>query len=208
VRRTLLLKGVDFQLREPNGPEDYKRWSPDTGLLPVLEIDGQRTADSTDILFRLDELYPDPPLLSADPKIAALQRQLEDWADESFLWYFIAFSRGRENANASAGESEGRRKNRLPRFLRSALAWLRSGGTWERPETALVRGLGDRLDDLVKFLGGRSFFYADRISLADLGVYGMLYTMRLDSIAGSARMLEDRPALVEFMRRVERQTGG
>ena len=208
MRRTLLLKGIDFQLREPNGPEDYRRWSPDTGLLPVLEIDGQRTADSTDILFRLDALYPDPPLLAADPKIAEMQRQLEDWADESFLWYFVAFSRSSENANASVGASEGRRKTRLPRFLRWALAWLRSGGTWERPETALMRGLGDRLDDLVKFLGGRSFFYADRISVADLGVYGMLYTMRLDSIAGSAKMLDERPALVEFMRRVERQTGG
>ena len=61
MRRALLLKGIDFQLREPNGPEDYRRWSPDTGLLPVLEIDGQRTADSTDILFRLDALCPNPP---------------------------------------------------------------------------------------------------------------------------------------------------
>ncbi len=208
MRRALLLKGIDFQPREPNGPEDYRRWSPDTGLLPVLEIDGQRTADSTDILFRLDALTPDPPLLAADPKIADMQRQLEDWADESFLWYFVAFSRGRENANASDGSSGGRRKTRLPHFLRSALAWLRSGGTWERPETALMRGLGDRLDDLVNFLGGRSFFYADRISMADLGVYGMLYTLRLDSIVGSAKMLDERPALVEFMRRVERQTGG
>jgi glutathione S-transferase len=208
VRRALLLKGIDFQLREPNGPEDYRRWSPDTGLLPVLEIDGQRTADSTDILFRLDALYPNPPLLADDPKLAVMQRQLEDWADESFLWYFIAFSRGRESADASEGASGGRRETRLPHFLRSALAWLRSGGTWERPETALMRGLGDRLDDLVKFLGGRAFFYADRISVADLGVYGMLYTMRLDSIAGSAKMLEERPALGEFMRRVERQTGG
>ena len=208
MRRALLLKGIDFQPREPSGPEDYRRWSPDTGLLPVLEIDGQRTADSTDILFQLDALYPDPPLLAADPKIAEMQRQLEDWADESFLWYFVAFSRGRENENASEDASGGRRKARLPRFLRSALAWLRSGGTWERPETALMRGLGDRLDDLVKFLGGRSFFYADHISMADLGAYGMLHTLRLDSIAGSAKMLDERPALVEFMRRIERQTGG
>ncbi len=208
MRRALLLKGIDFRLREPDGPGDYKRWSPDTGLLPVLEIDGQRTADSTDILFRLDALYPEPPLLAAEPKIADMQRQLEDWADESFLWYFVAFSRRRENANASESASGGRQKTRLPRFLRSALAWLRSGGTWERPETALMRGLGDRLDDLVKFLGGRSFFYSDRISVADLGAYGMLHTMRLDSIAGSAKMLDERPTLVEFMRRIERQTGG
>jgi glutathione S-transferase len=168
----------------------------------VLEIDGARTPDSTDILFRLDALYPEPPLLADDPKIAGLQRQLEEWADESFLWYFLAFSRLRPDATAS------RPRSRLPRSLRRLLAWLRSGGTWERPNTALVRGLGDRLDDLVNFLGGRTFFYADRPSIADLGVYGMLYTMRLDTIPGSARMLEQRPALLEFMRRLERKTGG
>jgi glutathione S-transferase len=141
-------------------------------------------------------------LLADDPKIAGLQRQLEEWADESFLWYFLAFSREQNDATASNPRS------RLPRFLRQVLAWLRSGGTWERPNTALVRGLGDRLDDLVNFLGGRAFFYADRPSIADLAVYGMLYTMRLDVIPGSARMLEQRPALAEFMRRLERRTGG
>ena len=32
-------------------------------------------------------------------------------------------------------------------------AWLRAGGTWERPETALLRQVADRMDDLVNFLG-------------------------------------------------------
>ena len=70
VRRALHLKKLDFQLREPESPEDYQRWSPRTGLLPVLEIDGERIPDSTEILFELDRRYPDPPLLSRDGKLA------------------------------------------------------------------------------------------------------------------------------------------
>src|SRR5262245_32808766 len=88
VRRALVLKGLDFEIREPASPDDYKRWSPETGLLPVLTIDSELVSDSTRILQRLDELYPKPPLLSSDPVVAAQQRQLEDWADESFLWYW------------------------------------------------------------------------------------------------------------------------
>jgi hypothetical protein len=75
VRRALLYKGLEFDLMEPSGPEDYRRWNPRTGLLPVLEIDGQIYPDSTDILFKLDESFPDPPLLSSDARISAQQKQ-------------------------------------------------------------------------------------------------------------------------------------
>ena len=81
------------------------------------------------------------------------------------------------------------------------------GGTWERPEAGLLRGISDRLGDLANFLGTRPFFYADEPSMADLAVYGMLYTMRADSIPGSERLLGQRPSLQEFMKRVERATG-
>lgn len=176
----------------------------------MLEIDGERTADSTDILFRLDELYPDPPLLSPDPKVAEAQRQLEDWADESFLWYFLAFIRGPGRRRASEGANGGdEARSGLParlRFLRPVFAWFRSGGTWERPETALLRGLGDRLDDLVNFLGARPFFHSERVSMADLAVYGVLFTIGRDVIPGAAGLLAQRPALLEFMRRLERHT--
>jgi glutathione S-transferase len=205
VRRALVLKGVPFELREPSGPEDYRRWSPKTGLLPVLTLDDELVSDSTDILLRLDELHPDPPLLASDPTAAGQQRRLEDWADESFLWYFQQWVR-LSQAQATGESAQPRRGT--PTWLRRLGAWLRTGGTWERPETALLRGMEDRLGDLVNFLGTRRFFYADRISMADLAVYGMLLTMRNDWIPGSARLLAMRPALLEFMRRVEEETGG
>ena len=84
VRRGLLYKGVDFELVEPTRAEDYRRWSPKTGQLPVVDLHGEHVPDSTEILLRLDQAYPDPPLLSPDPTVAVQQRQLEEWADESF----------------------------------------------------------------------------------------------------------------------------
>lgn len=201
-RRALVLKGVEFELREPTSPEDYKRWSPETGMLPVMTVDEELVSDSTNILLRLEDLYPEPPLLSSDPRASEQQRNLEEWADESFLWYFqqwLRLSREREGGTPRQARSP------LPRRL---LAWLRAGGTWERPEAGILRGIDDRLSDLVNLLGPRDFFYSDRVSMADLAVYGMLYTIRKDAIPGSSRLLDTRAALIAFMQRLEAETGG
>ena len=212
VRRALLFKGYVFELREPESPEDYKRWSPKTGMLPVLDLDGEHVPDSTEILYRIDRDRPDPPLLSSDPTVATQQRQLEEWADESFLFYYMKYQRtvaheAQVVADASGSEERtGDRAGSGP--LRRLGAWLRAGGTWERPQTGIVRELGLRLDDLTKFLGARAFFYAERLSMGDLGVYAMLNTMRNDAIPGSEQLVAQRPALLAFMRRVEEETGG
>ncbi len=208
VRRALVMKNLAFELFEPTCPEDFKRWSPDTGLLPVLTIDDERVSDSTAILLRLDERFPQPPLLAAEPKIATQQRQLEDWADESFLFYFLRWQRVRQQREAA--EAEVSKRGGLARIamLRRLLAWLRAGGTWERPETAIVRGMADRLDDLVNLLGTRPFFYAERPSMADLAVYSMLRSVEHGSMPDSTQLLLSRPGLVAYMRRVEAETGG
>ena len=210
VRRALIYKGFEFELVEPSTPEDYKRWSPKTGQLPALHLGDEIVPDSTDILLRLDQERPEPPLLSRDPTVSAQQRQLEDWADESFLFYYLKYLRMSEGGSTTpVADDSGRPEPREPAGpLRRFGAWLRAGGTWERPQTGLLREVGQRMDDLVNFLGARPFFYAHQLSMADLSVYSMLYTMRADAIPGSAMQLVQRPALVSFMLRVEELTGG
>ena len=214
VRRALLYKRLPFELHEPTTPEDYQRWNPKSGMLPVIHVGDEVIEDSTRILFALDSRYPDPPLLAPDPTVASQQRQLEDWADESFLWYWMKYRRMLGGDGEAPLPLKGEAPD-LPRErdaksgrLRRLRAWVSAGGTWERPITGLQRELGARMDDLVNFLGTRPFFYAERLSMADLGVYGMLFTMRRDSIPGSAKLLGDRPSLLAFMTRVEEATGG
>ncbi len=197
-RRALLLKRLEFELIEPARPEDVRRFSPQTGLLPVMTVDGELVSDSTNILLRLERLQPDPSLVSDDPTVAAQQRQLEDWADESFLWYFQEWLR-LERAAASRAPGPRRRF----RVLRGRL-----GAAAADPQRELLRGLESRLDDLVKLLGTRAFFYADRVSMADLTVYGMLASLRRDAIPGASALVESRDSLLGLMRRVEGATGG
>lgn len=198
-RRALVFKGLDFELHFSLGPEDVRRWSPVTGLLPVLTVDGELVSDSTNILLRLEQLCPEPPLLAPDPSIAAQQRNLEDWADESFLWYWTEWFR-------LQAEKTGPPPTAWARLRRPFGA--RPDDARRRAQAELVQGLADRLGDLVNFLGARPFFYADRVSLADLTVHAMLLTLRGNLIPGSAQLLTDRPALLDFMHRVEALTGG
>ena len=198
-RRALVFKGLDFELHLSSGPEDVRRWSPVTGLLPVMTVDDELVSDSTNILLRIEAIRPEPPLLSPDPVVAAQQRNLEDWADESFLWYWMEWFRLSAEAPGPSPSAWSRLRRRLG---------ARPDEARRRAQAELIRGLEDRLSDLVNFLGARPFFHADRVSLADLTVHAMLLTLRGDLIPGSARMLNERPALVEFMRRVEQATGG
>jgi glutathione S-transferase len=209
VARGLALKGLPFQLVEPRGPEDFRKWNPETGLLPVLDVDGERIHDSTTILFWLDERFPEPPLLSPDPKAAAMQKSLEAWADETFMWHWLRW----QNLKVKNGYSEGAEPADLAASvqpgsgLRARLArWLlhRSPLVGHDP---LLREIENRLDDLLRMLGGRPFFYAEQPSMADLGVYGMLRTIRMGNIPGADRLLADRRTLVAYMERLEKATG-
>jgi maleylacetoacetate isomerase len=81
VRIALNLKGLEYEnasihlrKREQEGPE-YLAVNPQ-GLVPALEIDGHTLIQSPAIVEYLDECYPDPPLLPADPADRARVRAL------------------------------------------------------------------------------------------------------------------------------------
>jgi glutathione S-transferase len=206
IVRGLALNKLEFRLIEPACLEDYRRWSP-TGKLPAIDIDGERVADSTAILLRLDALYPEPPLLADDPRVAEKQLALAHWVDETFLWYWDRWVRRPGPAPGEgpfvmlAGESlaQAERRGRL--------------GAPDDPDAArspearkLVEELRHRVADLGRLLGPRPFFYADRIGLADLAAYAMLKSLAEDSVTGTRRHLEGQPALLAFLERVEQET--
>jgi maleylacetoacetate isomerase len=73
VRIALNLKGIDYESRQIDLREDeqkspeYRALNPQ-GLVPTLEIDGQRLTQSVAIINYLDLRYPNPPLI---PVVAA-----------------------------------------------------------------------------------------------------------------------------------------
>jgi glutathione S-transferase len=209
VGRGLRVKGLRFELVEPASPEDYARLSPETGLLPVLDVDGVRIPDSSAILDFLDERFPDPPLLSPDPRVAREQRRLERWFDETFPYYILRWVRSTLGDSAPPPARGGA----FPLGPMSRLGLIDSRGKLrEDVFNASTGGPGPefehRLDDLEQFLGQRPFFYADRISRADLSVSASLSVMYRDIYAGARALLEVRPRLLAHVERVLSATGG
>lgn len=205
VGMALAWKGLAYEGIEPSGPEDFRRWSPESGLLPVLDTDGVRIAHSERILDWLDERFPDPPLVARDPRTARAQRALEHWTGETFYYYWLRWLRALFDVpsldalptdGTSAPIGELARLGILSR-VREVVA---DRGTLHTLDNEFER----RLDDLIGFLGTRLFFYADQPSRADLTVAAFLGSLTNGHIPGGLRMLEARPPLRALMDRVER----
>jgi glutathione S-transferase len=206
VTRALRWKGLPYELEEPRSAEDYRRWSPENGLLPVIDVDGTRVQDSAAILDLLDERFPERPLLSSDPKVAREQRRLEAWATETFFFHMFRWVRAR--LGPAAPERDGPGLGPMVRLgLIGPNGQVRSevfdGGAGETGPA-----FDEALDELVKLLGSRPFFFADELSRADLAVYGSTRGLRADRYPGSVGLIRARPTLWSHCDRVEEATGG
>jgi glutathione S-transferase len=204
VERALRWKKLPFELVEPTNREDYRRWSPVTGLLPVLEIDGERVHDSARILDALDRRFPEPPLVSADPRVAREQRRLESWVSETFSFYAMRWIRARFPGDDGADPT-------APQGRMSTLGLIGDDG--QLVEDAFDTSDGGpgpeferRLDDLVAFLGDRPYFYADQLSRADLTVFSSVNGMATGLYPGGRDLLDRRPRLLAHYRRIDHDT--
>lgn len=211
VARGLMIKRLSFRVVEPASPLDFARWNPVTKKIPVLEIDGEKIWDSTRILRRLDELRAQPALLSDDPATAARQRLLEDWADESLYWYAMAIRWSSANAATTAAQLSASLTPLLRPLAQFVLPWQIGGTTKAQglgrfPQAELAVEFRSLLDDLVLQLGDRRFFFSDQPSRADLALYGQFAFLRTEASPEAAAELEERPALLQFMQRLETAT--
>ena len=204
VLRALRFKDLDFEILEPTRREDIRRWSPETGLLPVIEIGDERIGDSDAILDVLDARFPEPPLLSKDLKIAREQRRLATWVGETFRFYMIRWVAQRLGREEVA-EATGPDGKMLGPLARMGLIGPDGRIVREAFDTS-VGGLGPeferRLDDLVGMLGDRQWFHGDRISRADLAVASALDGMYTDRYPGGQALLQRYPTLLRHYERV------
>jgi glutathione S-transferase len=102
VRIALHEKGLDYETVEvdlTNRPQWVIDLNPPRGAVPVLD-DGFTLPESEVIMGYLEDRYPDPPLLPADPAGRAQARFLVHRFDDAIGTDYYAFRRGEPNALA------------------------------------------------------------------------------------------------------------
>jgi glutathione S-transferase len=102
VRIVLADKDVEFETVEID-LSDRPEWLYEknaTGRVPVLEEDGWVLPESAVIMEFLDERYPEPPLLPADPADRALAR-VSIFRHSDFTTPYYALRRGEDGAEAA-----------------------------------------------------------------------------------------------------------
>ena len=82
-------------------------------------------------------------------------------------------------------------------------------GLGRLPYDVLAAEYAKRLDELVILLSDDAFFYRSEsgaLSAADLALYGQLNTARSGPTPDADEIISHRPALVDWMKRVEEVT--
>jgi glutathione S-transferase len=178
---TLDEKGLPFETQYVDlfKNEQFQPWylavNP-KGVVPALDHDGRIVTESTLICEYLDEIFPDPPLVPADPHARTLMRQWSKRVDEYLFdatreLSFSAMFREKMR-NMTAEEREGRYRNTGDPIKRARLMstyelgaespYVFQGvGAFELAFKAMERDLAD--------LGG-SFLLGADMTLADINM--------------------------------------
>lgn len=212
VHRALSYKGLPYRPKVVGSPAEMKRINPGVGKVPVLGVGDLLIADSTRIIDWLEQHHPDKPLRPADPRDRALDRMLEDQADEGLYWFAVYLrwavpSNFAPFARRSFGGLPPVVRSLLPRFIRrGVLQQLRGQGLGRQPLPVVLDALSTRLDDLGELLGDRAFLFGEAPMASDLAFFGPIRALAIDTHPESAALIRERPQIVEWLRRVDQAT--
>ena len=173
-------------------------------LVPIIDDGGTIVEDSTDIALYLEEHYPTPPALPADPGARKAALAIEDWIDTSFIPdFYVPNNFGRPanrkrviGALASTAPLNAVERVVLPLASGFILRKLIAEATSKVPQISrALDGLEERLAG-GPFLGGQA-----AVSIADLAAYAVT-SFIVDNRLDGADVVRSRPKIVAWMERV------
>lgn len=203
IHRALALHDVEFRREHRAFPGKWSDINP-TGQVPILLVDGEPVADSTQILKRL-ELISERTLVPQDPAVAAEAWLWEAFADGVLNGWVVA-ARWADDRNWNDVREEffaGFPQTILAAFLRrgvrktlSARDVTRSGNErcWSDFEEVL--------DWLELRAPSSGFWVSERPSVADVAIYGQLQSLRLPLTPVQRALVESRRRLTSYLDRV------
>jgi glutathione S-transferase len=181
--------------------------------LPILELDGRRIGDSTDIIAALELRYPDPSLYPTDADERRRALELEDWFDEHLgppvrRFALHALRSDHEQFDAVASQqvpAPFRRYRRLAGVYGRAYTGLRFRTVDERGAEEAREATLRALDRLESELGENEYLVGGRFTVADLTAASLFYPIVMPP-EGPLR-LDPPPALAELRNAIQDRRG-
>jgi glutathione S-transferase len=214
VERILRFKGIPFAAREIGWNEPSRLSSVSrSGKLPVLDYDGEKIEDSTQIAYLLEDRHPEPRLVPENPYDRARVHFMEEWSDEVLYRYRqygeLRLTDGSLTAAAYYANLEEETRRQLAEKRRAGLTTaLHHQGFGRYPEAKFHAEFRASLDGLVALIERDGFLAGVRFTLADIAVFAHLHR----SLAGTDPWYEAevaaRPSLGEWVSRIDGITGG
>ena len=152
---------------------------------PVLEIDGQRIGDSTEIIAVLEGRFPEPPLYPEDPEQRRRALELEDFFDEQLGPHLrlLAFHELGKDPERFKAVIERTTPGPLTRLSGGAVAYARTYtglrfGVKSEQAAEVARGkVIAALDRLDAELGSGDYLVGDSFSVADLTAASLFFPL-------------------------------
>jgi glutathione S-transferase len=193
VRKVLDHKDIRYTVVNYNGllALKAKRLSR-VGKLPVVDFDGERVQDSTDIIAFLEQRVPQPAVFPAEPGQRALACLLEDWADESLYWFEAALRMTDTDARAKAAAllCAGRPAwERIPFSVVAGRMYrrkLQMQGLGKLPASAIRERLLKHLTYIEALLADSLWLVGHAKSIADIAVSAQLDEIVRTSTVGAS----------------------
>ncbi len=194
VRLCLAEKSLDYESRivdmvkgEQHSPE-YLAINPN-GVVPALLHDDRVLYESSVIAEYLDETFPAPPIMPADPYQRAVVRNFVRWIDEHCLPKLIVFNWSISMQPVATGWSEAELEQRLARIPTSERreAWTRVARKpySDEEKAQAMRGLLVLMERIETLLAhGGDWLLADGFSLADIAAAP--FVMRIQELNPTA----------------------
>jgi glutathione S-transferase len=210
VHRTLKYLGLPYERRH-GMPGAFKKLYR-TGQVPVLVIGEEAVGDSTDIIRRVQEVtgrtFP-----ALDAKLAAEAVLWEEFADTA-LANFVVASRFADERNWPAFRDvilkglPGPLRPLIGSRVRKQLVHkLVERDVWRAGPEVCWRRFGEQLDAL-EARAPESGYWLGTFSVADIAVFSMLQSMRVDITQWQRGEIAKRARLSRYLDRVDEATRG
>lgn len=212
LRSYLRFKGLQFQWlhRTEARQEEFQRYAK-LPLVPVLvDAEGAALQDSTPIIEKLEQDYPEPSITPDDDGLAFVAALLEDYADEwlnkAMFHYRWSYPDDQESAARRITQmmfEEAEKPEGIEDSVRTRMV-SRLHHVGSSPETApIIEGSFARVIVLLdKLVWTRPYLFGGRPSLADFGLAGQLKQLLSDPTP-SAMLKAQAPNLVSWIERME-----